>query len=92
MFWWNKMNEKSILTLMNRTFLTITGVNKIISLDSTHFSLDTTLGTLKIIGNNLEMQELDSNNKTLNIKGEIENISYKEEKVVKNNFVKKLFK
>lgn len=86
------MNEKSILTLMNKTFLTITGVNKIISLDSTHFSLDTTLGTLKIIGNNLEMQELDSNNKTLNIKGEIENISYKEEKVVKNNFVKKLFK
>jgi sporulation protein YabP len=86
------MNEKSILTLMNRTFLTITGVNKIISLDSNHFSLDTTLGTLKIIGNNLEMQELDSNNKTLNIKGEIENISYKEEKVVKNNFVKKLFK
>jgi sporulation protein YabP len=86
------MNEKSILTLMNRTFLTITGVNKIISLDSTHFSLDTTLGTLKISGNNLEMQELDSNNKTLNIKGEIENISYKEEKVVKNNFVKKLFK
>lgn len=86
------MNEKSILTLMNKTFLTITGVNKIISLDSTHFSLDTTLGTLKISGNNLEMQELDSNNKTLNIKGEIENISYKEEKVVKNNFVKKLFK
>ena len=86
------MNEKSILTLMNKTFLTITGVNKIISLDSNHFSLDTTLGTLKIIGNNLEMQELDSNNKTLNIKGEIENISYKEEKVVKNNFVKKLFK
>ena len=86
------MNEKSIVTLMNKTFLTITGMNKIISLDSNHFTLDTTLGILKIIGNNLEMQELDSTNKTLNIKGEIDNISYKQEKVSKDNFVKKLFK
>ena len=86
------MNEKSIITLMNKTFLTITGMNKIISLDSNHFTLDTTLGILKIIGNNLEMQELDSTNKTLNIKGEIDNISYKQEKVSKDNFVKKLFK
>ena len=86
------MNEKSIVTLMNKTFLTITGMNKIISLDSNHFTLDTTLGMLKIIGNNLEMQELDSTNKTLNIKGEIDIISYKQEKVSKDNFVKKLFK
>jgi sporulation protein YabP len=86
------MNEKSTLTLMNKSFLTITGVNKIISLDSKHFSLDTSFGILKISGNDLEMQELDSINKTLNIKGEIESISYKDEKVVKDNFVKKLFK
>lgn len=86
------MNEKSTLTLMNKSFLTITGVNKIISLDSKQFTLDTTLGILKIFGNDLEMQELDSTNKTLNIKGEIDNISYKQEKVSKDNFVKKLFK
>ena len=86
------MNEKSTITLINKTFLTVTGVNKLLSLDDKHFSIDTTLGVLKILGSELEMQELDSNNKIINIKGEIENISYKYEKVSKDNFVKKLFK
>lgn len=86
------MNEKSTITLINKTFLTVTGVNKLLSLDDKHFSIDTTLGVLKILGSELEMQELDSNNKIIHIKGEIENISYKYEKVSKDNFVKKLFK
>lgn len=86
------MNEKSTITLINKTFLTITGVNKIISLDPKHFNLDTTLGILKIIGTDLEMQELDSVNKKIHIKGEVDNITYKEEKKKKENIVKKLFK
>ena len=86
------MNEKSTLTLINKAFLTVTGVNKIISLDPKHFNIDTTLGILKVLGNELEMQELDSVNKKLHIKGEIEQISYKPEKNGKENFVKKLFK
>ena len=86
------MNEKSTITLINKTFLTITGVNKIISLDPKHFNLDTTLGILKIIGTDLEMQELDSVNKKIHIKGEVDNITYKEEKKKKENIIKKLFK
>lgn len=86
------MNEKSTITLINKAFLTITGVNKIISLDPKHFNIDTTIGILKVLGNELEMQELDSINKTLHIKGEIEHISYRYEKPSKETFVKKLFK
>lgn len=86
------MNEKGSILLTNKTDLKVTGVNKIISLDPKHFDLDTTLGILKIGGNGLEMIELDSANKFILIKGEIENISYKEIKEIKENFIKKLFK
>jgi sporulation protein YabP len=86
------MNEKSTLTLMNKSFLTITGVNKIISLDPKHFNLDTSLGTLKVFGMNLEMNQLDSVNKILLIKGDIEGITYKNQEKIKENFIKKIFK
>ena len=86
------MNEKSSFTLTNKEELKITGVNKINSLDSKHFNLDTTLGNLMITGLNLEMNQLDSINKIILINGEIESISYKSENKNKENFLKKLFK
>ena len=86
------MNEKGSIVLTNKDELKITGVNKINSLDPKHFNLDTTLGTLIVLGLNLEMNQLDSVNKTILIKGEIESISYKSENKVKENFIKKLFK
>ena len=86
------MNEKSTLTLIDKKVLNITGVNKIISFDPKHFSIDTTIGVLKILGNNLEIEELDSVNKKLFIKGEIDLMSYKTIKEGKENIVKKLFK
>ena len=86
------MNEKSSISLTNKEQIKVTGVNKINSLDSKHFELDTTLGKLRVIGMNLEMIELDSLNKTILIKGEIESISYKSENKNKDSFLKKLFK
>ena len=84
--------EKGSIILTNKEELKITGVNKINSLDTNHFDLDTSLGNLKIQGINLEMNQLDSVNKTILIKGDIETISYKNETKVKENFIKKLFK
>lgn len=86
------MNEKGSIVLTNKEELKITGVNKINSLDTKHFNLDTALGNLKVIGINLEMSQLDSVNKTIIIKGDIETLSYKNEGKVKENFIKKLFK
>lgn len=86
------MNEKSSISLTNKEQIKVTGVNKINSLDSKHFELDTTLGKLRVTGLNLEMIELDSLNKTILIKGEIESISYKSENKNKDPFLKKLFK
>lgn len=84
--------EKGNVVLTNKEELKISGVNKINSLDSKHFSLDTSLGNLKVYGINLEMSQLDSVNKTLLIKGEIETITYKTENKRKENFIKKLIK
>ena len=86
------MNEKSSISLTNREDIKVTGVNKVKSLDSKHFELDTTLGNLRVNGANLEMIELDSVNKIILIKGEIESISYKSENKNKDPFLKKLFK
>ena len=62
------MMEKGSIVLTNKEDLKITGVNKINSLDPKHFDLDTSLGNLKIQGVNLEMNQLDSVNKTILIK------------------------
>lgn len=84
--------EKSNVLLTNKEDLKVTGVNKINSLDQNHFDLDTSLGNLKIIGNTLEMVELDSVNKVILIKGEIETITYKTVNKNKENLLKKLLK
>lgn len=86
------MNEKGSVILTNKEELKITGVNKINSLDPKHFNLDTSLGDLKVFGNNLEMNQLDSVNKIILIKGDIEGITYKNQEKIKENFIKKLFK
>lgn len=86
------MSEKGSVVLTNKEELKITGVNKIISLDPKHFNLDTSLGTLKVFGTNLEMNQLDSVNKILLIKGDIEGITYKNQEKIKENFIKKIFK
>lgn len=86
------MNDKSTVTLVNKTSLVITGVNKIISLDDKHFNIDTLIGIVKITGYNLEMEELDSANKKINIKGEIDQISYKTTKEKADTLIKKIFK
>ena len=86
------MNEKSNIFLTNKEEIKITGVNKINSLDSKHFNLDTTLGKLIVTGETLEMMELDSLNKIILIKGDIESISYKSENKNKDSFLRKLFK
>ena len=86
------INEKNTVFLSNKEDLKITGVNKILSLDTTHFVLETGIGELKIYGKNLEMIFIDSTTKTLNIKGLIEEITYKKTPVKNENFIKKLLK
>lgn len=83
--------DKSVLTLTNKEFLSISGVNKIIGFDENHFNIDTILGTMLIKGSNLEMKNLHIENKILEINGTINSVSYEDIKQ-SSTFLKKLFK
>ena len=87
--------KNSTIKLYNRNKLEITGVGKILNLNSEEFLLDTNLGNILIEGKDLEMNKLEQELGNLTITGEINTISYqdksKQEKK-KESFFSKLFK
>ena len=86
----NQENEQNI-SLINRKCLTISGTNKIISLSPELIQLNTTNGNLLILGNNLELIQLDNTTTIAEITGKINNIKFAEIKN-KEPFFRKLFK
>ena len=90
----NELKEQ-ILTLNNRKRLEITGVKKLESLNKTEFFVDTILGLLLVIVEDLEMQHLDIEKGILWIIGRVSSLSYLDEDTNKKKdegFLKKLFK
>lgn len=89
----NEIKKGNVL-LYNRSKVELTGIIKIINLNSEKYVLDTNLGTLIITGNNLEMQQLELEKGVLNISGNINSISYDHELKEKNkqSIFSKLFK
>lgn len=90
----NDITSQEII-LKNRNDLEITGVKKMYSLDENLFVIETSLGKMKITGNNLEMQQLDIAKGILLINGTIDSIEYSDNvKIKKENssFIAKLFK
>lgn len=81
------------LKIKNREEISISGVNKIISLNKTEFIIDTIMGNLVISGNNLEMVSLDCDKGLLSILGQVSNITYeKSVKTKEKSFLAKVFK
>jgi len=64
------------ISLHDRKRLEITGVRKIENFDSNEFLLETSLGMMKIKGNELEIIKLDTNVGEVNIKGQVNEIHY----------------
>ena len=88
----NQFNNQNIY-LENRKQLKVSGVIKLIQLNPFSFDLDTTLGPLKIKGENLEMQSFDVDNGNILITGDFNSFEYFVKEVKKNkSFIQKLFK
>lgn len=87
----NNQSSQEII-LKNRKALTITGVNKMHSLDPNTFDIETSLGRLKVEGSNLEMLSLDIQKGVLVIEGEVAKINYMDNIKTKESFLGKLFK
>ena len=89
------LDHKHEVTLSNRNKLTITGINKIDSLNNEEFVIDTVLGNLRVKGSELTMQQLDIEKGQIWIEGKIDLIEYMdktEKKNEKEGFFKKIFK
>lgn len=93
------MNEKinSIaheLKMIDRSILSLTGVNKIVSFDNTEFILESNMGPIHIKGETLELLSLDTQDGVIRIKGKVNGFNYIEKisKKKDESIIAKLFK
>ena len=89
-----RINTNHELKLIDRSLFTLSGVNKIISFDSTEFILESNMGPIHITGNDLELLNLDTHDGLIRIKGTINGFNYidKTTKKKEESFIAKLFK
>lgn len=90
-----EIKQNHEIKLENRNKLFVTGINKIDSLNSSEFLIQTNMGLLLIKGENLLMQQLDIDKGNIWIEGNVSSIEYIEEvkeKKNKTSFMGKLFK
>lgn len=82
------------ITVCDRKRTTITGVRKLDSFDEQEFSVETTMGYIKIQGSGLALEGMDMDRGVLTIKGTLDSLRYtgKEKSDTKESFIKKIFK
>jgi len=85
----SKKFTESTLTLQNRNQLTLSGVEKVISMSESQICLVACSSSLSIYGNGLTVQKLDVENGILKITGTVGTLKYDEKK---ENFLKRIFK
>ena len=94
-----KENEKKsdtkeqLIVLSNKSNLSVSGTNKIISLKPDLIQLDTVFGGLIISGENLELIKLDNNTTRAEINGNINSLKFleKHEKEPLGNYLNDIF-
>ena len=82
----------STLTLENRKYLKLTGVEKIFETNETKLLLKVAGCNLFVLGSALSVEKLDVNSGVLEISGVISELKYSEQTFNKTNFIKKIFK
>ncbi|AGB40140.1 sporulation protein YabP [Halobacteroides halobius DSM 5150] len=85
------MSKDQELSLFNREKLELNGVTDVQSYDEHEINLETNLGSLLIMGQELHIQHLDLENLKLIVEGHIIELRYDQGSKTKNLF-QKLFK
>ncbi|MBA1334619.1 MAG: hypothetical protein HPY66_2523 [Firmicutes bacterium] len=88
-------DKKHNLSIESRNHLSTSGVKDIYSFDENKVVLDTTLGTLTIIGEGLHINKLNIDDGNLVVQGNISSCEYSESKNIRERgkgFFKKVFK
>lgn len=85
----SKKFSESTLTVSNQKKLNLTGVEKVFSTSENKIFLQISGSSLKVSGQNLQVEKLDVENGILKVDGLIEEIKYDHKKTP---FLKRLFK
>lgn len=82
------------IKMVDRSSITLSGVNKIVSFDDEEFLMETTMGNLRLLGEGLELLKLDTNDGNVRIKGHINSLVFIDGVNVKSkeSIISKLFK
>ncbi len=81
------------INVIDRKSIEITGIKRIISFDHEEFLLESTMGSIIIKGESLEIIKLDTHDGNISIKGKINAFSYIDNKKNKDeSLLVKLFK
>ena len=59
------------IKIVDRSSISLNGVNKIVSFDDEEFLMETVMGNLRILGSGLELLKLDTIDGNVKIKGKI---------------------
>lgn len=76
----NMVTSTHDLKISDRSQLIMSGVKRIISFDNEEFLMDTTLGSLLLKGESLELVKLDTHDGNVSIKGKVNSIAYSDGK------------
>ena len=85
-----KSSVEHNLTLIDRKHLTITGIEKVVSVKPDLVQLKSSAGDIVVNGQNIEVTKLDLEQHTLNLNGKFDSIKYLENS--KTPLLKKIFK
>ena len=85
-----KPSMEHSLNLVDRKFLTITGVEKVVSVKPDLLQLNSSAGDITVTGQNIEVTKLDLEQHTINLSGKFDTIKYNENN--KTPLLKKIFK
>lgn len=64
------------IKMIDRSSITLSGINKIVSFDDEEFLMETTMGNLRLLGDGLELLKLDTNDGNVKIKGHINSLTF----------------
>ena len=80
--------------IIDRSSISLNGVNKIVSFDDEEFLMETVMGNLRILGSGLELLKLDTIYGNVKIKGKINSFMYIDGKTKnkEDSIISKLFK
>ncbi len=80
------------LTLEGRNRLSLTGITDAQSFDETAAVLETAQGTLVVRGRNLHVDRLDLEAGAVRLSGEVDSLSYEENRQSQGSFLQRLFR